>query len=61
MKLLKSVKIVYVTLFIITLLVGSYFVVKYVQISKIKPSYINYQEKNTIDYKVYLKEKKDKE
>lgn len=56
MKLLKSVKIVYVTLFIITLLVGSYFVAKYVHISKIKPSYINYQEKNSVDYKVYLKE-----
>ncbi len=56
MKLLKSVKIVYISLLILTFLVGSYFVYKYITLSKEKPSYVTYQEKNTIDYKVYLKE-----
>ena len=56
MKLLKSVKIVYISLLILTFLVGSYFVYKYIKLSKEKPSYVTYQEKNTIDNKVYLKE-----
>lgn len=56
MKLLKSVKIIYISLLILTFLVGSYFVYKYITLSKVQPSSITYQEKNTIDYKVYLKE-----
>lgn len=56
MEKLKKINIIFLVLFIITFIIGTYFVYKYIQVYNIKPSYMTYLEKNMIDYKVYLKE-----
>ena len=56
MEKIKKLNIIILSLFIITFIIGIFFVYKYIQAYNIKPSYMTYLEKNTIDYKVYLKE-----